>query len=76
MDDLCKKYVKYGLITATMGYNILKQQSTNHSIFRILDYISSTILSIKNILKNEGFNENKLEMAIGGYSSGAPLPDP
>ena len=73
MDHLCKKYVKYGLITATMGFSLLQQGSTNHSIFRILDEISATILSIKHILKDEGFNENKLEMAIGGSSSGAHL---
>ena len=31
------------------------------------------LLSIKNYLKSEGFNENKLEMALGGYSSGAHI---
>ena len=44
MEHLCKKYVKYGIITATMGFNSLQQGSTNHSIFRILDEISATIV--------------------------------
>ena len=56
-----------------MGFNLLKRESTNHSMFRILDEISAAISSIKNYLKNEGFNENKLEMAIGGGSSGGHL---
>ena len=56
-----------------MGFNLLLQGSTNHSIFRILDEISATILSIKNYLKSEGFNENKLEMELDGYSSGAHI---
>ena len=73
MEHLCKKYVKYGIITATMGFNSLQQGSTNHSIFRILDEISTTIASLKNYLKSEGFKENKLEMALGGYSSGAHI---
>ena len=73
MDSFCKKYVKYGFITATMGFNLLQRGSTNHSIFRILDEISATILSIKNYLKIKGFNENKLEIALGGYSSGAHI---
>ena len=73
MNYLCKYYLKYEFITATMEFNPLKRKSINHSVFRILDEISATILSIKNYLKNEGFNENKLEMAIGGGSSGGHL---
>ena len=73
IDFFCSRYSKYGYITATMNHTFLNKKYKGYSIFRIMDEISSCIQSIKDYLKNEGFNENKLELAIFGVSSGAHL---
>ena len=58
-----------------MDYTLLSDdyKEYNNNIFRILDEITSCINSIKNKLQKEGFNEIKLDIALGGYSSGAHL---
>ena len=64
-----------GYISATMGYTLINEDYIDYkaNIFRILDEITTCIQSIKNILAKEGFNIDKLEMAIGGASAGAHL---
>ena len=70
---LCSRYAKFGFITATMNHTYLNKKYKGYSIFRIMDEIKSCIQNIKCYLKNEGFDQNKLELAIGGISSGAHL---
>ena len=53
--------------------DILIKKYKEYNIFRILDEITSCIENVKNKLKNEGFDEEKLELAIGGMSAGAHL---
>ena len=75
--DQCFDYYDYcslGFITATVNYTLLNQmENNNYNVFRILDEITAAIQDIKSKLKKEGFNEDKLEMVIGGVSSGAHL---
>ena len=58
-----------------MGYTLLTEKYKEYgaNIFRIHDEITSCIQSIKNILKIEGFDIEKLEMAISGSSAGGHL---
>jgi len=70
---LCIRYAKYGYIMATMNHTLLIKKYKEYNIFRIIDEITSCIESIKNKLKDEGFDTNKLELAIGGLSAGAHL---
>ena len=73
IEYLCSRYSKCGYITAEMNHTLLVEKYEDSSIFRILDDITACISSIKEELINRGFNENKLELAIGGYSSGAHI---
>ena len=66
-------YGKIGYITANMEYTLLVDGSKDTNIFRIVDEISACIADIKERLKQEGFDENYLELAIFGYSAGAHL---
>ena len=56
-----------------MEYTVLSENYTEYNIFRILDEITACIKSIVEELKIQGFNENKLELALGGVSSGAHI---
>ena len=67
------RYAKYGYITAQMNHSYLSKGNKHISIFKILDEITACLENIKLKLKNMGFDENKLELAIGGASSGAHL---
>ena len=69
----CRTNGSLGFITPTMWYTLLIKQYEVYNIFRIIDEISATIKSIKNQLIKRGFDGDKLEMAIGGYSAGAHL---
>ena len=73
IEYLCSRYSKCGYITAEMNHTLLIEKYEDSSIFRILDDVTACITNIKEELKNRGFNENKLELAIGGYSSGAHI---
>jgi len=70
---LCSRYAKFGYITATMNHTFLTKKYKESNIFRILDEITSCINDIIYQLKNLGFDESKLELALGGGSSGAHL---
>ena len=72
MDKFLVSYGQMGYITANMEYTLLSN-SKDTNIFRIVDEITACIENIKEQLKNEGFNETKLELAIFGYSAGAHL---
>ena len=67
------RYAKFGYITATMNHTYLKKKYKGYSIFRIMDEIRACLENIKENLKIEGFDDTKLEVAIGGMSSGAHL---
>ena len=69
--SLCQNLANKGYIAASMGYTLLNNSNYNSSIFRMLDEVASAIKSIKKTLKEKGFNEQKLELAIGGASSGS-----
>ena len=75
MSFLCLMTSSSGYITATTGYTLLTQEykKYNANIFRILDEITACIENIKIILGKEGFNTDKLEMAISGASAGGHL---
>ena len=73
IEFMCSRYAKYGFITASMNYSLLNKKIQENTIFKNLDEINSCVTDIKYQLKNEGFDENKLEMAIGGVSAGAHL---
>ena len=70
---ICEDLANQGYITASMGYSLLNSTNYNSSIFRMLDEVASAIKSIKKVLKEKGFNESKLELAIGGASSGSQI---
>ena len=69
----CRTYGSLGFITATMGYTLLIEKYEGYNMFRIIDEITATIKSIKNQLIERGFDGDKLEMAISGYSAGGHL---
>ena len=73
VENFSSRYAKQGYITATMEYTVLSENYTEYNIFRILDEITVCIKSILEELKIQGFNENKLELALGGVSSGAHI---
>ena len=57
-----------------MAYTLLNDPNNNSIIFQILDEVASAIKNIKKNLKDKGFKESKIELAIGGGSSRAHLP--
>ena len=73
MEYLARRYAKYGYITATMSYTLLINNFTDYNIYKILDEITACIQSIKEELKSRNFDENKLEIALGGTSAGGHL---
>ena len=74
LNDLCEMYVEMEFIVASIEYTLLDEGiSEEYNIYKILDEITTAMKSIKNELKKEGFNEDKLEVAIGGHSAGAYL---
>ena len=73
VEAFCSRYSKLGFITATVEYTLLSGEYEEYNIYRIIDEITACIKSIKKELKSQGFNEQKLELAIGGISAGAHL---
>jgi len=73
LDPFCRIYAQMGYITATLGYTLLNGNYKDYNIFRQLDEITACIQSIIAKLKEQNFDENKLEIAIAGYSAGAHL---
>ena len=73
ISHLTIRYAKFGYITAQMNHTFLSKNNKHCSIFRTMDEITSCLENIKMQLIKIGFNENKLELAIGGVSSGAHL---
>ena len=73
MKFYCSRYAKCGYISSTMNYTFLIKKYKEYNIFRILDEITACISNIKAKLNKEGFDENKLEIALGGASGGAHL---
>ena len=70
---LTVRYAKCGYITAEMNHTFLYEKYEDFSMFRILDEITACIESIKEVLINKGFDVNKLELGIYGFSSGAHI---
>ena len=74
MQYFCSRYAKAGYITATMHYNEVKNNDNITSLFSMLDEIRACVTDIKQKFKDEyGFDETKLEMAIGRHSLGGHL---
>lgn len=74
MYDFCEPYSDLGIITATMAYTFLNQTDKESNIYRILDEVTTVIQDIKTFLKNKyDIDENKLEMALFGHSTGAHI---
>ena len=73
MTFLCKLYGQQGYITAGFEYTLLSLQYNNVNIYRSMVEITACIKAIKSYLKNLGFDDTKLKLAIGGYSSGSHL---
>jgi acetyl esterase/lipase len=70
MSYLAQIYFEHEYILANMDYTLLSEGLEDGSIYRLLDDISACIENIKYKLKNIGFNESELEVAIGGGSAG------
>ena len=67
-------YIDSNFIIASMDYTLLLEETyKQYNIFRIVDEITATIKNIKQLLKNEGFNENNLELVLSGVSAGGHL---
>ena len=73
LEPLAQIYEQSGYITAVMDYTLLSDNYKQNNIFRILDEVTACIESIKKELKDMGFNQTHLELAIGGYSAGAHI---
>lgn len=73
IEYMSSRYAKFGYITAQMNHTFLNKKYKGFSIFRIMDEIRACLENIKENLKTEGFDDTKLEVAIGGMSSGAHL---
>lgn len=73
VEYLCVRYTKLGYITATIDFTDVYTGNVKHSnIFRNLDEITTCFEHIKKTLV-EYINPNKLQLAIGGYSTGGHL---
>ena len=74
MIPLCKWTAGIGYISATVGYTLLTNNSTDHkSMYRILDEITACLKNILQFLEKENIKINDIQMAIGGVSAGAHL---
>jgi len=73
IEHMSSRYAIFGYITAQMNHTFLRKKYKGYSIFRIMDEIRACLENIKENLKIEGFDDTKLEVAIGGISSGAHL---
>ena len=72
--EFCKTLTKLGFITASLEYTFLNiEKFKNVNIYRLVDEIITAVKHLKNFLKNEGFDENKLELCLIGGSAGAHL---
>ena len=68
-------FANKGYIAATMKYKLMKRtmDDSTLSLFRNLDEIDACIKSIKASLVELGFDGSKLNLVLGGASSGAHL---
>ena len=76
VNEYVYEFAKKGYVSATIKYSLLKRSmdDSSLSIFRDLDEIDACIKSIKKVLKDDlGFDDTKLNLVIGGASSGAHL---
>ena len=81
MNQYVLEYAGKGYITATMNYTLLSagsllsdgEASRDRSVFRDLDEIDACIASIKASLVSLGYDATKLDLVIGGGSSGSHL---
>ena len=71
MSYLCQIYFEHEYIIANLDYTLLN--ITDFTIYRQLDDISACVKDITKRLKSMGFNENELEIAVGGGSAGGHL---
>ena len=69
----CDLNARFNAITVVMSYTLLNGTHNQSSVFRILDDITATINKVKEELKSEGFDINKLELIMHGSSAGGHL---
>ena len=67
------RFAKLGFITANIEYSNCLDIYKEKSVYRILDEITACIKSIKKELISQGFDGDKLEMALYGISAGGQL---
>lgn len=72
MSNLCQIYFEHEYIIANMDYTLLNENK-KITIYRQLDEISACIENIKYRLKDVGFDENEMQVAVGGGSAGGHL---
>ena len=75
VNEYVQEFARRGYVTATIKYTLLRRSmdDSSRSIFRNLDEIHACIASIKSVLGQLDFDTTKLDLAIGGASSGAHL---
>ena len=56
-----------------MSYTIFNTTYNNTNMFRLIDEITYAMKAIKVFLKEKEFDDNKLELVLGGGSAGAHL---
>ena len=72
--EICKSLSKLGFISASLDYTLLDiERYSNINIYRLVDEIFAAVKNLKTFLKNEGFDEQKLELCLIGSSAGAHL---
>ena len=67
------RFAKLGFITANIEYSNCLDIYKEKSVYRILEEITACIKSIKKELISQGFDGDKLEMALYGISAGGQL---
>ena len=74
MLNYCKLMAGYGYISATIGYTLLTNNSTDHkSMYRIVDEITACQKSILQFLEKENIKTNNIQIVLGGMSAGGHL---
>lgn len=70
---VCPNNEKYGFIVVAIGYTLLNGTYNQSNIYRIMDDINAAVYGTKELLVSLGYQANKLELALQGFSAGAHL---
>ena len=69
----CNANAELDVITITMSYTLLNGTYPQSNIFRIMDEVNACVKRAVILLKNEGFDETKMQLALHGSSAGGHL---